>query len=82
MVQTEYDDIMPPPYRRRQDRPKKSRRKGEDELTATIGRIRVNVAKCRKYNQTRHNVRTCNAQVGQSSTSADVVEANSSQVIV
>ncbi|KAF7117126.1 hypothetical protein RHSIM_RhsimUnG0001800 [Rhododendron simsii] len=81
-IQTEYDDIMPPPYRRRTGRPKKSRRKGEDELTATIGRIRVNVAKCRKCNQPGYNARTCNTEVGQSSTTADVVEANSSQVIV
>lgn len=81
-IQTEYDDIMPPPYRRRNGKPKKSRRKGDDELTATIGRIRVNVAKCRKCNQARHNARTCNAEVSQSSTTADVVEANSLQVIV
>ncbi|KAI8558838.1 hypothetical protein RHMOL_Rhmol04G0127500 [Rhododendron molle] len=68
-VHTEYDDIMPPPYRRKSGRPKKARRKGAEEVSLAIQINKGNVSKCRKCNQPGHNSRTCKFKVGQSSTS-------------
>lgn len=61
-LQTEYDDIMPPPYRRKADRPKKTRRRGEEESNASTVRVRREI-KCRKCKQPRHNARTCRVRL-------------------
>ncbi|XP_058205102.1 uncharacterized protein LOC131319021 [Rhododendron vialii] len=74
-VRIEFEDIMPPPYRRKIGRPKKTRRKGAEEALAEIGTI----FKCRKCNQPGHNDRTCKALVA--STSAEVGESSTSQVV-
>ncbi|KAI8550495.1 hypothetical protein RHMOL_Rhmol06G0111400 [Rhododendron molle] len=68
-VHTEYDDIMPPPYKRKSSRYKKVRRKGADEESLSVQINKGNVSKCRKCNQPGHNSRTCKFMVGQSSTS-------------
>ncbi|KAI8560052.1 hypothetical protein RHMOL_Rhmol04G0225000 [Rhododendron molle] len=74
-MRIEFEDIMPPPYRRKSGRPKKTRRKGAKEALAQSGTI----FKCRKCNQPGHNARTCKAHV--SSTSAEVGESSTSQVV-
>ncbi|KAI8530848.1 hypothetical protein RHMOL_Rhmol11G0090800 [Rhododendron molle] len=72
-MRTEFEDIMPSPYRRKSGRPKKTKRKGAKEALAERGTI----FKCRKCNQPSHNAKTCKAQV--SSTSAEVEESSTSQ---
>ncbi|KAI8559507.1 hypothetical protein RHMOL_Rhmol04G0179300 [Rhododendron molle] len=70
----EFEDIMPPPYRRKTGRPKKTRRKRAEEAVAEMGTI----FKCIKCNQPGHNARTYKALVA--STGAEVEESSTSQV--
>ncbi|KAI8529818.1 hypothetical protein RHMOL_Rhmol11G0003500 [Rhododendron molle] len=77
-VRIEYEDIMPPPYRRKSGKPKKARKKGVEEALEEMMK-RGTVFKCRKCNQPSHNARTCKAQV--SSTSAEVGEGSTSHVV-
>ncbi|KAH7848079.1 hypothetical protein Vadar_033579 [Vaccinium darrowii] len=63
-VRTEYDPINPPPLRKRSGRPKKNRRKGEDEPKKSIGvRKHYTTLKCGKCKQAGHNTRTCSIVV-------------------
>ena len=61
-VRTSYDPIHPPPHRARSGRPKKNRRKGDDEpKTKAKGGVRRyhTTLKCGKCKQPGHNARTC-----------------------
>ncbi|KAF7143885.1 hypothetical protein RHSIM_Rhsim05G0097900 [Rhododendron simsii] len=58
--QTDSDPIMPPPSRVPIGRPKKARRKGEDEPNNPFKtRKHSNTTMCRQCGQFGHNVRTC-----------------------
>lgn len=58
--QTECDPILPPPFRSTIGRPKKARRKGEDEPNNPYKvRKHSTTIMCRKCGQFGHNVRTC-----------------------
>ncbi|XP_057478210.1 uncharacterized protein LOC130765725 [Actinidia eriantha] len=60
-VQTNYDQIMPPHIRKRAGRPKKNRKKAEDEPKNPI-RVRKHYTslRCGKCKEVGHNSRTCN----------------------
>ncbi|XP_057467040.1 uncharacterized protein LOC130756520 [Actinidia eriantha] len=60
-VQTNYDQIMPPHLRKRAGRPKKNRKKAEDEQKNPI-RVRKHYTslRCGKCKEVGHNSRTCN----------------------
>lgn len=68
-LRTEYEDIMPPPYRRKTGRPRKSRRRGEDETTnpnrskRDWSRKKPEMTRCSRCKTIGHNVRTCKAIV-------------------
>ncbi|KAH7859750.1 hypothetical protein Vadar_004989 [Vaccinium darrowii] len=63
-VRTEYDPINPPPLRKRSGRPKKNRRKGEDEPKTSSGvRKHYTTLRCGKCKQPGHNARTCSIMV-------------------
>ncbi|KAH7842659.1 hypothetical protein Vadar_007781 [Vaccinium darrowii] len=68
-LRIEYDDIMPPPYRRKTGRPRKLRRRGEDETNNPKQRKRPwirkkpEVMRCSRCKTVGHNVRSCKAVV-------------------
>ena len=61
-VHTEFDRIMPPALRRPPGRPKKARRKGQDEAQNQV-RKHYRSLRCTKCGIHGHNSRTCKGPV-------------------
>ncbi|XP_058217368.1 uncharacterized protein LOC131328440 [Rhododendron vialii] len=60
-IHTPFNPIGPPPLRKKSGRPKKNRRKGDDEPNKPNGDVRryYTTLKCRVCKQPRHNAKTC-----------------------